>query len=357
MQIPKRGLSIRGVCRQDAPMRNEAHGDVLKVWLYAAASVWLGAWFSPLLYNAGKALAEVSQGKTINGPFEWLAGVCVRADFQAFFMVSMMLAAAVLFFPWMEWLHARRGSALASGPWGLRLPDGARVSMLGQSLRKNPQGPWHFCAGFLLLAGLLLPMGIALVAAGWFKLGLPADVGLVAHLAGTFFLALFTAAVAEVLFRGIVMGVFLRAMRPAAALGMSAAFFALVASLCPPSGMHVVDPEARGVGFEMLRLLALRFADGTALLGTFAPLLVLGLVLSYARWRTASLWLPIGIHAGWLTAKNILNGMVAIGTNSPSLLSADVLQHFLLPVAAILITGALAHYLTANPPQPDASRS
>ena len=41
-------------------MRNDSRGDVIKVWLYAAASVALGAWMSPLLYNAGKALAEVS---------------------------------------------------------------------------------------------------------------------------------------------------------------------------------------------------------------------------------------------------------------------------------------------------------
>ena len=112
----------------------------------------------------------------------------------------------------------------------------------------------------------------------------------------------------------------------------------------------------RASDFELLRLLALRFADGSALLENFAPLLALGLVLAYARWRTASLWLPIGMHAGWLTAKNILNGMVADETTGGTLLSAGMLQHFLLPVAAILGTGALAHYLTANPPHPDASR-
>jgi uncharacterized protein len=357
MQNRKRGLSIREDCRQNASMRNEAHGDVLKVWLYAAALVWLGAWFSPLLYNAGKALAEVSQGKTTNGPIEWLAGLCGRAGFSVFFMASLMLAAALLFFPWMEWLHARRGTALAAGPWGLRLPDGARVSKRGQRLEKNPHGPWHLCAGFLLLAGLLLPMGIALVAAGWFKLRLPAEVGLAAHLTSTLALALATALVAEVLFRGIVMGIFLRAMRPAAALGMSAAFFALVASLAPPAGLDVADPEAPGVGFELLRLLALRFADGSALLENFAPLLALGLVLSYARWRTASLWLPIGMHAGWLMAKNIINGMGPVGKAGAAPLNAEMVQHFLLPLAAILATGALAHYLTANPPNPDASRS
>ena len=43
---------------------------MFKVWLYAAASVLRGAWISPLFYNAGKALAEVSQFKQINGPLE-----------------------------------------------------------------------------------------------------------------------------------------------------------------------------------------------------------------------------------------------------------------------------------------------
>jgi membrane protease YdiL (CAAX protease family) len=338
-------------------MRNEAHGDVLKVWLYAAASVWLGAWCSPLLYNAGKALAEVSQGKMTNGLLEWLAGQCGRAEFSAFFMASLLLAAALLFFPWMEWLHARRGTAVLAGPWALRLPDGARISTRGQRLGKNPRGPWQLCAGFLLMAGLLLPMGVALVAAGWFKLQLPADVVLTKHLMRAVILALVMALVAEVLFRGIVMGVFLRAMRPAAALGMSAAFFALVASLTPPAGLQVADPEARGAGFELLRLLALRFADGSAVLANFVPLLALGLVLAYARWRTASLWLPIGMHAGWLTAKALLDGMSASSTAGGSFLHAQMVQHLLLPLAALIGTAALAHYLTANSANPDATRS
>ena len=104
----------------------------------------------------------------------------------------MMLAAALLFFPWMEWLHARRGTALASGPWGCGCRMARGFPSVASSLEKNPQGPWHLCAGFLLLAGLLLPMGIALVAAGWFTLRLPADVGLAGHLVRTFIVALRT---------------------------------------------------------------------------------------------------------------------------------------------------------------------
>jgi uncharacterized protein len=342
-------------------MRNEAHGDVLKVWLYAAASVWLGAWVSPLLYNAGKALAEVSQAKVTNDPLEWLAGLCQRTDFPGFFVFSLLLAAALLFFPWMEWLHARRGTALARGPWGLRLPEGARVAARGQPLVKNPRGPWHLCAGFLLAAGLLLPMGIAMVAAGWFSLQPPTEKGLLSAALRALLAGVAVAFFAEVFFRGIVMGVFLRAMRPAAALGMSAAFFALVFSLLPPAGMNVADSEASGVGFEMLRLLALRFSDGGMLMAGFVPLLGLGLVLGYARWRSASLWLPVGLHAGWRFARDLLGGMSATDPATDSVLGPafrmDLVQHGLLPLLAILIAGTVAHFLTASPADLDATRT
>ena len=78
-------------------MRGEASSDVLKVWLYAAAVVISGAWLAPLLYNAGKALAEISAGKQTNVPLEWLAKLCQRADFPGFFTVSLWVCALILF--------------------------------------------------------------------------------------------------------------------------------------------------------------------------------------------------------------------------------------------------------------------
>ncbi len=110
-KIANPGLSIRHQFGKVIAMRNEARGDVWKVWLYAAATVALGAWISPWLYNAGKALAEVSSNKTTNGPLEWLAGVCRTADFPRYYEAGLLLAAAVLFFPWLEWLHAMSGKA------------------------------------------------------------------------------------------------------------------------------------------------------------------------------------------------------------------------------------------------------
>ena len=71
-------------------MRDEALSDVLKVWLYAAAVAVVGAWISPLLYNAGKALAEVGATKRTNGPLDWLAGQCQVMDFPSFFKCSLI---------------------------------------------------------------------------------------------------------------------------------------------------------------------------------------------------------------------------------------------------------------------------
>ena len=329
------------------PMRNEARSDVWKLWLYAAASVALGAWISPLLYNAGKALAEVSASKTTNGPLEWLAGVCRGAGFPSFYQAGLLIAAVVLFFPWMEWIQARRGVTVESGngPWLLRLPTGARMPQHGQPLRENLRGLWHGCAGFLLVSGLLLPMGVALVPAGIFTLRYPAE-GLGVCSLKTLLAVVVPAVVMEVAFRGVAMGIFLRAMKPATALGMSAAFFAVSLSVIPPLGVNVPDPEAAGTGFELLGLVALRLADWQGICGNFLPLLALGGVLAYARWRTASLWLPIGLHTGWLFAKGMLG---ALSGPDETLRPNILIQQGLLPLVAIIIAGVLAHYLTTDP--------
>lgn len=324
-------------------MRNEARGDVWKVWLHAAASVALGAWLAPLLYNAGKALAEVSADKQTNGPLEWLAGVCRSADFNGYFVAATLLAACLLFFPWMEWIHAPRGMAVAGGPWRVRLPYGARMDLRGQPLKRQPNGLWQLCAGFLVAAGLLLPMAVALVPAGFFRLHSPAGgmaPAALTSLAG----GLLLAAVMEVFFRGVALGIFLRAMRPAASLGMSAAFFALVLAVVPPAGVALEDPEIPHAGFALLGRVLAHLADWRVLSGGVLPLVMLGIVLGYARWRTGALWLPMGLHTGWWFSKNMLT---TLGAEAPEGLGS-LLLHGLSPMLALLIAGLLAHYLTSE---------
>lgn len=328
-------------------MRDAALGDVLKLWLYAAASVVLGAWSSPLLYNAGKALAEVSAAKRTNGPLEWLAGRCRNADFPVFFEMAILISAIALFIPFIEWL--RGGRTAESGKVGtLRLPEGARDLTRGQRLRKNPRALAHVMIGFLGVTILFSLLAGVLILAGFFEWKNPAEPMLrlvLRVLAVSGVLAI----VQEILFRGIAMGVFLRAMRPTVALGLSALLFALVHFLHPPAGMNVLDPDASGVGFELLRKTAARFFEPRAVFGTLMPLIALGAVLAYARWKTASLCLPIGLHAGWILVNSLLAAVTVTSHDQDSLrwvLAGSSLQQGLVPLAGILVAGLLAVRLT-----------
>lgn len=323
---------------------------MFKVWLYAAASVLLGAWVAPLFFNAGKALAEVAQFKQTNGPLEWLARICSAADFPDFFSAAMLVMAVLLFLPFTEWLRGGRSAAAGERPGLLRLPGGAGARNGGQRLLRNQSGLRQVFTGFTWITILFFLIAGILLAAGVFTWKSPVEhpVRLLAQaLAVGFGLAV----VQEFLFRGIAMGIFLRAMRPAAALGLSAVLFAVIHFLVPPPGMTVLDPEASGVGFELLRKLVAQFSEAKAVFGTFTPLLALGVVLAYARWRTASLCLPVGLHAGWIFANLVLGGITAATSRPDSMmrvLSGASMKQGLVPLACIVLAGILTNHLTTR---------
>lgn len=322
--------------------------DVLKIWLYAALALMTGAWITPVVYNAGKALAEVSEVKQTNGILERLANGCRVMQFPDFYELAIALAAAFWFMWFFAWLRIGQEAPTGRGPWKLRLPEGVQFFEKGQRLRKNRMGSLQAASGFLLMTGFLVILGCALLEAGSFTWMRPGK-GWLQTTAWALAAAWVLAILKELLFRGIALGIFLRAMPPGVAILLSALLYAGVHFLLPIGGLTVADPDVKGVGFELLAKLAMRFGDWHALVSDFSVLFAMGLLLAHARWRTASLWLPIGLQAGWIFAEWIF-GRFTVAVERPDLaarlLSGQSIQQGLIPLVGVIFTSMLIYFFT-----------
>lgn len=343
-------------------MRRGLQSDVLKIFAYVAATLVLGALLAPWLYQFGKGLAEVFDDKKGNGPIKFIASAAARADFPRFFDRSLMLSALVLLFPLGSWLRlGRRPGSFRDTPWSLRLPDNVVISDRGQPLRRNPEGWWHFGTGFFLAAGLLLLSGWAMLQAGCFvwkdaavsARGIPNKFPMAIDWARAVKAAvpgaLAVALIEEILFRGVLLGIFLRAMRPGPAIALLSFLFAFVHFLEPPDGATVPDPEAATAGFVLLGQIFERFADPLSMLSRFSIIAMVGVVLAYARYRTASLWLPIGLHVGWVFGVKMFKAatwqVVGLPEAVQWLIGRSLLEG-LLPLSVVGVTGVLVHAMT-----------
>jgi membrane protease YdiL (CAAX protease family) len=272
------------------------------------------------------------------------------------------LAAIVLLFPLISWLKVGRGhGSFRDTPWSLRLPDSIVAMDHGQPLRRNKNGWQQGLMGFGLASGLLLVSGWAMLQAGMFMWRdvqvstsgvsnpLLMEIDWWKALKKAVPTALVVAVIEEVLFRGVLFGIFLRAMRPAPAIAALSFLFAFVHFLEPPLGATVPDPEASNAGFILLGQIFSRFADPLSMLGRFTVLASVGVVLALARWRTASLWLPIGLHAGWVFAYIMFKAATWPVSDLPELarwLVGMSLLEGLLPLTMMVVTGIMVAMLT-----------
>lgn len=354
-------------------MRRGSVSDVFKIFAYVAATLVLGAILAPWLYQVGKGLAEVFREKEGNGLILHVAAAADRADFPKFFDRALMLSALILLFPLTAWLRLGRApGSFRDTPWSLRLPDNVVVTDRGQPLCRNPQGWWQFGTGALLAAGLLLLSGWLLLQAGCFMWkdaaastrGVPnkfvTEIDLLKSVTKVLPGALVVAMIEEILFRGVLLGIFLRAMRPAPAIALLSFLFAFVHFLQPPPMARVADPEAAGAGFVLLGQIFSRFADPMSIISRFLILAAVGVVLAYARYRTASLWLPVGLHLGWVFGMGMFKAATWPVIGLPEVMRWLVgmsLLEGLLPLSVVVLTGMLVHLMTRPREEPAAYRS
>jgi membrane protease YdiL (CAAX protease family) len=306
---------------------------VLKVWFYAGIVVATGAWISPIAYGAGKALGEVSSVKRTNGFLEWLGRICQEAEFSVFFLVSIIGMALLLFIPFAEWLSMNRE------------PRGKEI---GQPLVHRRRAVLEWGTGLLLAAGFFLLIGYGLVATGSFVwVGPPKEP--LKLIQGGLPWMLLVVVIQEWLFRGVALGIFLRAFKAGAAISMTAVLFTAVVLLYPSGEMETLDPDASGVGFELLKQMVRRMTEPGFLVGNVLLLLAAGWVLGYARWRTASLWLPIGLQMGWILANVLFQSSTKpVPRVDPlaRLMAGDSLMNGFIPLAGVLVVGALVYFVT-----------
>jgi membrane protease YdiL (CAAX protease family) len=251
--------------------------DLVKIALYFAGTVFVGALLAPGLFFAGKSVAAT--GALHESGIEWVRAFGTRLEetnFQRYFNRAVLLGALLCLIPLVKWLKIERGA-------------------LG--LEKNPSWLRHFSGGFALAAGLLLTMGWVYVLRG-----LPEDRdSLIVILRIAIVSSLSVPFLDEFLFRGMILGICVRAAGRTSALVFVTALFAAVHFMKPPDQLKILDPDVQWTsGFVIVGQCFGRFTDPISMAAEFATLFMVGWVLAVARLRTNSLWVSIGLHAGWV---------------------------------------------------------
>jgi len=245
--------------------------DAARLLVYFAATILIGALLAPLIYWA-------CQGIAAHGIFPFLAHV----DFERYFRRALLVAALLLLWPLLRSLRLNR------------MPD--------FGLEPNPRWARDILAGLALAAIPLLCCSVVLVAIGIYSVSPAVNWPALGKLIPT---TAVVPLIEETFFRGFILGIFLRTGQKYAAILLTSAFYSLVHFLKAPDQPGTVVTWTSG--FNSIAHSFAQFADPTMVMASFATLFLIGLVLAHGRIGTRSLWLPIGLHAGWILA----NGAVA----------------------------------------------
>ncbi len=244
--------------------------DLGKIIFYLIATVILGALLTPPLYWVAHWLASY-------GIQEWLAELPLRK----FFNRGVLVAAIVLLWPTVRWL---------------RLPQ---ITDLG--LQPNPHRWRDLTVGFLGSFLVMALFAVVLIQLGVFSMRKQI---LWWGLAQVCVSAVTVSLLEEAFFRGALMGLLMRSMSPLLALTFTSALYSIVHFLKPRDSAHTVYENVHwGSGFELIPGTFAQFADWKLVLGGFITLFFVGMILGITRLFTRSLWMAIGLHAGWILGK------------------------------------------------------
>ncbi len=329
-------------------MKNTATTDILKIVGYIVACFLLAALLTPSFYQIGKGFAEATIARDTADNVSWLASKARKAGFETYFKRMLMLSAVILIVPLIFSLKLKVDPRkLRESRWSIYLPEVVRDQNIGQPLVKTNSRLRQFFTGLALAALSFVLMGFLLLKLGWFHFHADFNAAMFCKaIQRALAPALIISGIEELLFRGALLGIFLRAFQARTAILLLSLLFAAVHFLQPPSGIRVTDPGTLASGFEMLQLIGARFLQPQAMLYEFTTLFLVGLILAHARFGTAALWLSIGLHAGWILAFKVFKKIAYREPDLPEkydLFIGDLLTEGLIPLGTLLLTWAFLY--------------
>ena len=282
--------------------------DLRKLLLYLAASLATGALLAPLLFKCGG----------------WLAGrgICpgvTGQGFHRYFSRSVEVTAIVLLWPLARSLKARTLAELGL-QWDTRwLP---RVAF-----------------GFAAAVALMAVMSLAVFAFGSVVIR-PAEQQFLGELPKVVFTAACVGFIEECIFRGSFLGLLQRTMSRTGALLASAVFFSVAHFIQPPNTAIAPSEITWSSGFALIPAVFSQWRDPMLVGASFTTLLAVGWVLGWAMQRTRSLWLGIGLHAGWVFCVQGFGKFAYFASGKLPWIGADI-RVGLAPLVTVILTGVL----------------
>jgi len=243
---------------------------IAKIAVYFLAVILIGAVLSPPIFWLVQALAEHGMLKSI-----------ADFPFHRYFTRTIQVSALVLLVPLLFSLRIRK------------------ISEFG--IEKNPLRIRDIVVGFTLALLPVILLAWVCIHFDVYRIRKDLDYSVLLKIART---AVFVAIIEEILFRGVLLG--LAAKRLGALTGaiLVSAVFAAVHFMRPAKGTE--EMVHWWSGFAQLGSAFGALPAPSLLAFGFLSLFLVGLILSFARLSTRSLWLPIGLHAGWVLGQQSL---------------------------------------------------
>src|SRR5205807_4685119 len=164
--------------------------------------------------------------------------------------------------------------------------------------------------------------------------------------------SIFVPAIEETFFRGLILGVLLRSGRRYMPIFVTSALYSILHFLKAPDRTSTIVTWTSG--FDSVASSFSQFAHPMYplfLAASFTTLFFLGWILADTRIATRSLWLPGGLHAGWIFSNGLFNKIAHREIIAMPWLGKNLLVG-IVPLAVACLTWTLARgwlrYVTAR---------